>query len=50
MKPFTAYALIWVFVSLTIMAGLFFTRSIHCLWFLVIPGCLNLQLSQKEGD
>ena len=41
-----AYAMVWVAVSVAVSVGLYFTRNIHCLWFLLIP--LFVSFRQNE--
>lgn len=41
-----AYAMMWVAVSVAVSIGLYYTRNIHCLWFLIIP----LFVSVKHND
>lgn len=45
---FIAYALVWLSVALAVVAGLYFTKDIRCLWFLVLP--LFISVSSKSTD
>lgn len=57
MKPTTACALtnsaIWISSCAVIGIGLFLTRSMHCLWFLLIPassGFVTRSIEPREED
>ena len=43
-----AYAIMWIAVSVAVGIGLYFTRNIHCLWFLTIPSFVSLKDSVKD--
>ena len=43
-----AYAIIWVAVSVAVIIGLYFTRNIHCLWFLIIPLFVSVEHDSKD--
>lgn len=43
-----AYAMMWFSVSIAVSVGLYFTRNIHCLWFLIIPSLVGV--TRKEDD
>ena len=45
-----AYAMMWVAVSVAISIGLYFTRNIHCLWFLIVPSLVSVKLDSKNKD
>ena len=41
-----SYGIMWLSVSIAISVALYFTHSIHCLWFFIIP----LLIRVKTGD
>ena len=43
-----AYAMMWVAVSVAVSIGLYFTRNIHCLWFLIIPLFVSVKHEPKD--
>lgn len=43
-----AYAMMWLAVSVAVSIGLYFTRSIHCLWFLIIPLFVSMKHNEKD--
>lgn len=43
-----AYAMMWVAVSVAVSIGLYFTRNIHCLWFLLIPSFVSVKHDSKD--
>jgi len=43
-----AIAAIWTACAMAIIAGLYFTRSIHCLWFMLIPALINVRTGGKK--
>lgn len=43
-----AYAIMWIAVSVAVGIGLYFTRNIHCLWFLLIPSFVSVTDSAKD--
>lgn len=38
-----AYAMIWLSVSIAVSVGIYFTRNIHCLWFLLVPSFISIK-------
>lgn len=42
------YGMAWLSTAIAIVAALYYTHSINCLWFLVIP--LLISLSHKEEN
>lgn len=45
-----AYAMMWVAVSVAVSIGLYYTRNIHCLWFLIIPLFVSVKHDSKNKD
>ena len=45
-----AYAMMWVAVSVAVSIGLYFTRNIHCLWFMIIPSLVSVKQDSKDKD
>lgn len=43
-----AVAFIWIASALAIIAGLYFTKDMRCLWFLIIPACVRVRTGKKE--
>ena len=43
-----AVAFIWIASALAIIAGLYFTKDMRCLWFLLIPACVGVRTG--KGD
>ena len=43
-----AVASIWAASALAIIAGLYFTKDMRCLWFLLIPACVGVRTGKKE--
>ena len=51
MNAFTAWAVMWVAVSAAVIAGIYLTGSVWCLWALVIPSlCSVKHSSDKEKE
>lgn len=40
---FIAYSSMWFATALAVIAGLYYTHSIHCLWFMLIPTIIRLR-------
>ncbi len=38
-----AYGSMWFETALAVIAGLYFTHSIHCLWFMLIPTIMRFR-------
>lgn len=45
-----AYIIAWLSTSLAVCVGIYFTHSIKCLWFLLIPGLINIKSSSNDDD
>lgn len=45
-----AYATVWLSVSIAVSVGIYFTRNIHCLWFLLVPSFVSIKTSTKDQD
>lgn len=41
-------AMIWVSVASAIIAGLYYTHDIKCLWFLIIPLFIRVKVNTEE--
>ena len=48
--PYIAYAISWLSVSLAVCVGIYYTHSIKCLWFLLIPTLINVKVSDNNND
>ena len=44
-----AVAAVWLSVSLAVIAGIYFTRDMRCLWFLLIAACVRIGI-KGEGN
>lgn len=47
---FWAYAIIWIAVSVAVIAGLIITKNANCLWGFLIPAMFELKVSTKKED
>lgn len=45
-----AYAMVWLSVAIAVSVGIYFTRNIHCLWFLVVPLFVSMEHNKKDKD
>jgi NADH:ubiquinone oxidoreductase subunit 6 (subunit J) len=50
MKVSTAYACVWLATTLGVIAGLIITKNANCLWALLIPTCIDLNIESKNND
>lgn len=41
------YGMMWLSVALAVSVGIYFTHSIHCLWFLLIPSCMSFRENKE---
>ena len=37
------YIVVWVSTALAVSVGVYFTHSIHCLWFMLIPTLVSIK-------
>jgi hypothetical protein len=37
------YAVVWISTAVAVSVGLYFTHSIHCLWFMLIPTLVSIK-------
>lgn len=44
------YGMMWLSVALAVSVGIYFTHSIHCLWFLLIPSCVSFSENKENKD
>lgn len=42
------YGMMWFSVALAVSVAIYFTHSIHCLWFLIIPSLVSFHTERKE--
>lgn len=45
---FIAFSSMWFATAMAVTAGLYFTHSIHCLWFMLIPTLISFRT--KSGN
>ena len=45
-----AVASIWISVSLAVIAGIYFTRDMRCLWFLLIAACMRVGSKDEKEE
>ena len=50
MKTKSFYAIIWVAVSLAIIAGIFITKNANCLWAFFIPAFISAESRNNSED
>ena len=51
MKLVLLVASVWISTAAAVIAGLYFTHSIHCLWFMLIPVFIRFREKEnKEND
>ena len=43
-----AYSSMWFATALAVIAGLYFTHSIHCLWFMLIPTIMRFRSTSDD--
>ncbi len=47
-KPILA---LWGSVAIAIAAAVYFTHDMRCLWFLIIPACIRIEINNdKESE
>lgn len=44
------YGMMWLSVALAISVGIYFTHSIHCLWFLIVPSLISFHTEGRKDD
>lgn len=37
----------WLATAFAVAVGIYYTHSIHCLWFMIIPLCLRIKSVEK---
>lgn len=47
---FFAYTVMWIAVSVAVIAGLIITQNTNCLWAFLIPGLIKLKTSSEDND
>lgn len=47
MNALTAWAIVWVAVSVAVITGLYLTRDSNCLWAFVLPALISVK---TRGD
>lgn len=53
MKYFGFYftvILVWLSVALAVSAGLYFTRDIKCLWFMILPLFFGMRMKDSDDE
>ena len=45
-----SYAIAWLSTAIAVSVGIYYTRSIHCLWFMIIPAILRVQTGGDEKE
>ena len=50
MKFVLAIAAIWVPCAVAVSVGLYFTRDIRCLWFLLIPARISVKTGSSDNS
>ena len=49
-KMWIAVAAVWISVALAVSVGIYFTHSMHCLWFMLIPTCISFKSSDNKEE
>lgn len=44
------YAAMWISASAAVTVGMCITKSAWCLWALLIPACVKLEIHNKSND
>ena len=44
-----AFSSMWFATAFAVVAGLYFTHSIHCLWFMLIPTVVSFKSSSSNN-
>lgn len=44
-----ALAAVWVPTALAVAAGLYFTRDMRCLWFMLVPSLVSIKTTSRES-
>ena len=48
---FVTYMVVWVCFCIAVSVGLYITKDINCLWFLIIPSLLSINIkSDKKNE
>lgn len=44
------YGLMWLSVSIAVSIGIYYTHSIKCLFFLIIPALMHFHVDEDKED
>ena len=42
-NAYFAYSIIWLSTAMAVSVGIYFTHSVHCLWFMLIPTLIRFR-------
>lgn len=46
---YIAYGMMWLSVAIAVSVGIYYTHSIHCLWFMLIPTLVRFH-AEPDGE
>ena len=49
---YIAYAFAWISTAIAVSVGIYYTHSIYCLWFMLIPAFMSVKTKEdsEKGD
>jgi len=45
---YIAYGMMWLSMAIAVSVGIYYTHSIHCLWFMLIPTLMGVHTDSKS--
>lgn len=45
---YIAYGMMWLSMAIAVSVGIYYTHSIHCLWFMLIPTLMGVHVNDSE--
>ena len=46
---YIAYGMMWLSMAIAVSVGIYYTHSIHCLWFMLIPALVGFH-AEPDGE
>ena len=46
---YIAYGMMWLSMAIAVSVGIYYTHSIHCLWFMLIPTLMGVHGKESNG-
>lgn len=45
-----AYAMMWLSVAIAVSVGIYFTKNMKCLWFMIIPLFVSMKHNSSDDE